>query len=355
MRVKSLKWDWIAKRAIQQWRTDRPAVMAVDTETEGTGFYDSPFAVTLAWRNADGVQSHYIERGYGDDLPQLLDRTPTLVFHNAKFDLQKLLLVGVLDRDRLSSERIEDTETLAYLTNEHWDKHLKVLARDLLGLNTDETKQVKKAREKLKKELGLRSIDEVRYHMIPRPILYPYAKKDAVFTLLLHEYLRPGIARFEELEALYAQEMELALAVLDVEAAGMKVRLDYVQEQIKDCNREMLEAEFVISDTTQKKVWYPERQGQKTPEGCFNPNSWQQILAELAEAGIEAVGTDEVTLGKIDYPLAAAIVKLRKAKKLRDTYFRAMLNEQQGGIQHPWFNISRVVSGRFSSSAAKED
>jgi DNA polymerase I-like protein with 3'-5' exonuclease and polymerase domains len=366
-RLKRLNFEALATVAYNRWAVDQPEIMAVDTETEGVGFFDPAFCVTVAWRNDSGVcrvsktrtcvcpngachiQSHYFERGYGGMLPSMLDKTPMLVFHNAKFDLQKLILAGVLERDRLSGDRFEDTETLAYLSNEHWDKHLKVLARDLLGLQTDEAKVVRKAREQVKKELGIRYIDDVGFHMIPRTVIYPYAKKDAEFTLLLYELLRGRIAAFQELENLYHSEKELALAVLDIEAAGMGVRLDYVDEKIKEYNRRVLEQELIISDITGKKVWYPERKGQKTPEGCYNPNSWQQV-AEV----IGTKKTDVKTLATLAHPLAAATVKLRQDKKTLNTYLRAIKAEQRNGVLHPWFNISRVVTGRFSSSKADE-
>ena len=328
--------------------------MAVDTETEGLGFYDPAFCATVAWRNSDGVQSHYFElsdsaaRKY---LKAVLG-SPILIFHNAKFDLQKLLMAELISRESLSGSTIEDTQTLAYLVNEHWDLHLKPLAKNLLGLETKESAAVAKARRAVKKELGLSSVKEVGYHQLPRPVIYPYALKDAEFTLLLWEKLRPIVAE-RGLDDLYARERELALVVLDMESRGLAVDLDYCEAEIKRLNGSILEREFRVIDLTGKKVFNPVKQGQKTPEGYINLGSWQQLLAEFKERGVDLDATNKDALSRVSDELAELIIGLRNDKKLRDTYFRGILKEQRNGIIHPWFNIARVRGGRFSSSAAE--
>lgn len=349
-RIKEYNYEYLARTAYERWLADTPSVMAVDTETTGLGFYDEAFCVTVAW---DGF-SGYFERGVFDEgLAKILKDTPRLVFHNAKFDLQKLILAGVINRDDLSPDRVEDTECIAYLIDERREKKLKTLARDVLGLSTNEDLALRAAKMKLKKELGLSHIKDISYDMLPRATLLPYALKDAEFTFRLWQALRPYI-QARDLQDLFAREMELMLVVLDLEANGMAVDLPYVDETTKRYNGKVLAAEMRITDLTGLKVWYPTKSGQKTPENCFNPNSWQQLLEELAKRGTKLEATDKKTLEGANDELATVILELRHYKKLLSTYLLAIKAEQRGCLIHPWFNLNKVVSGRFSSSGADD-
>lgn len=356
-RIKELRFDNIARLGYEAWLRDDPHAIAVDTETTGFTWYDTAFCATVAWMGKDGVQSHYFEleqskvdtRGM---LAEMLGRTPVLVFHNAKFDLQKLIAAGTLTRSDLSSQRIEDTECLYHLLDPHGEKKLKPLARDILGETTNEAEAIRKACSKLK----IRKRDpDFGYHLLPRTVVYPYALKDAEFTIRLWQALAPRVGAFDDLTKLYQTEMELTLVLLDVEAKGMRVDLAYVDEAIKQTNGEILKCEFVIEDITGKKVWYPEKQGQKTPEGRFNPNSHQQIAAEFERSGVVVENTKEETLARMDHPLAESILELRGKKKLLNTYLMNIKHETRDGIIHPAFRQHGAKTGRMSSAGEKGD
>lgn len=361
-RIKTLNFWNLGIAGYEAWKEANPRAIAVDTETTGFTWYDTAFCATVAWDTGDGVQSHYFELEYEPDLlgplAEMLARTDTLVFHNAKFDLQKLIAAGVLQRSDLSSRRIEDTEGMYHLLDPFSEKKLKVLAERLLGEHTSEAKAIgaaKKAIQKeYKKEHGktLYSKD-IGYHMLPRPILYPYALKDAEFTYRLYEQLAPRITG--TLGPLYAREKELILVLLDVEAKGMRVDLEYVDSTIKDLNGKIMVREHTIEDITGKKVWYPERSGQKTPEGCFNPNAWQQVQEAFKARGVEIPDTKEETLAAVGDDLAEAIVKLRGDKKLLNTYMMNIRKEQRDGIIHPGFKVFQPKTGRMSSASEKGD
>lgn len=292
---------------------------------------------------------------------------PRLVFHNAKFDLQKLILAGVLPRDRLSSERIEDTEGIAHLLNEHQEKKLKTLALTVLGIDdtimvpyksgqkkgelhavSREAEHLRRARTKLKltKEDG--------FHLLPREVLVPYALKDAEFTLHLFEVLHDRIMDYADSAELYAHEKELILAMLDVEAAGIAVDDPYVDATIKETNLAILKTEREIEEVTGLKVWYPPKAGVKTPEGCFNPNAPEQIKAVFAERGILLPNTKEETFKALDDDLGRLIQALKKDKKLVSTYLLNIKKEERDGLIHPNFKLFKPVTGRMASGKVEE-
>lgn len=332
-----------AEAAVQRWASDQPEYVAVDTETTGVAFFDTPFCVTVAWGEAAGgsipVEGHYFELGFDNRIEaaliRLLRGTPNLVFHNAKFDLQKLALVGLLDPNALDPHTVWDTECLAHLLDEHRVKRLKVLARDLLGEETDEEEVVRAARRKhkLRKEDG--------YNLLPREVVVPYAIKDAEFTIRLFHQLKPLLDAKPDLVSLNRMEQELTFTLLGMETRGMKLDLEYVEKTTKEYGTRALVQEMLIRDMTGDEE--------------FNPNSPKQIMEAFATLGITLEGTDKATLRHTDHPLSQAILELRSVKKMHGTYLKAMLSEQQDGIIHPSFRQHGTKTGRMSSGGAEYD
>ena len=307
--------------------------LAVDTETTGLGWYDEAFLVSFAERSGSFALSlrdpEELERAR-----EMLGTGMSLVFHNAKFDLQKLILAGLLDRDNLPE--FHDTEALAHLLDEHRSKRLKDLARDLLGLETDEADVIKAEKRKLKltKDDG--------YDKLPRELVIPYAIKDAEYTLGLYEYLWPRLCRFPELVELYHQEMALTRALLEMEAHGMGVDVEYLEETAKEYAGEILKVELEIQEIT----------GIEDPKF---PNSPKQILEWFAEHGVELTATDRAALEAVSHPLGERLLALRKLRKIEGTYLRGLLKEQRDGIVHPWIRQHGTVTGRTSSGGYSGD
>lgn len=254
------------------------------------------------------------------------------VFHNAKFDLQKLQLAGILDE--WDWYRIHDTECLMHLVDEQQPKALKRLAKDLLGLETDEAEVLRAARSKLK----LRKADG--YHALPRDVIEPYARKDAEFTLLLFEHLWPLVSEDAELLALYRTEQELMGVLYDMEAAGLGVDMEYVNDKTKELASEILQLDLHVRDLV--------------GDEDFNPGSWQQITAALAARGHQVGSTKKAVLATLDDDLARDILDLRHVSKLYGTYFKALQGETREGILHPNFKQWGTRGRRFSSGANDE-
>lgn len=398
------------------WR-DRPKVVAFDTETEGFNWHDPAFCATVAWERrapemacigtgpgpknvllggdnvvtyptfkglkeaGPGLEVHYFETSDRFDCrPMLADmfRIPeVLVGHNLKFDLHRGIAGGWIDRSRLTPEGIEDTEALAHLDDEHRVKGLKSLAVLLLGEDVEyvevevksgkrkgeidrvprEKWELEQAKKWAKKEYGLKSVKDVGYHLLPRGTVYPYALKDAEFTLRLYDLLKPRIEQYEDLSSLYRQEMELSLVFLDLEARGLGVRPDYVDEQIKHFTNSVLQIERRIGAIVGKELVSAVLPRGKPAEerAKFNPNSPEQILEFFKDAGVPVSSTEADELKKVDHPLAQEIVALRHDLKLRNTYFMAIKEGQRDGVFHPAVRQHGTVTGRSSSGKAKGD
>jgi DNA polymerase-1 len=318
--------------------------VAIDTETTGVGFYDEPFCVTLSWRPdpESPVRSAYIslERHIGgchDSLRDVLQSVPKWVFHNAKFDLQKLVLVGILNEQSLDAQRLEDTQTIYHLLDENDRKGLKYLARKILKEETDEEEVLKVVRRKLKltKDDG--------YQYIPRHILQPYAMKDTEFTLRLWEILRPRLEkRGEDLVDLYRSAMRGKLVLLRMEANGFALDMEYLDRVTSEYGAAVMQGWQNIVALTGK------------PD--LNPNSPAQLIEAFADMHLYVGSTAKEALREVADrntkagELAALILCYREDAKIHKTYLRGLQNEQRNGIIHPSFNDDAAKTGRMSSS-----
>lgn len=308
-------------------------VLAIDTETTGVDWHDDAFMISVATDEYSAVYDKRIMSAneWRDALFTVkvkLISADKIIMHNAKFDIQKLCRLGF--SLNLFLHKFEDTQALVHLIDEHQSTSLKHLARVYLGETTDEDEVLKvyRRKAKLKKEDG--------YEPIPHEILAPYAKKDAEFTLRLYEHL---INRFPpQLQDLYELEKNMTIALLAVEARGMRVDRNYIVNKRREYGT---------------KIYWTKQRIAELSGSDFNPQSPQQVLAALEARGVRVSKTDKATLASVDDELASLIVELREANKIKATYFDAMYDETKTGVLHPNFRQHGTRTGRMSSGAAE--
>jgi DNA polymerase I-like protein with 3'-5' exonuclease and polymerase domains len=365
-------------RFVKAWEEDQPTKIAFDTETTGLEFFDTPFCVTVSWFKETGEQeSHYVELEREDGsqaVRDLFKQARVVIGHNLKFDLQKLILVGLVDEGYPRRVGCHDTEALAHLDDEHRGKRLKDLAVELLDIEEEtievevqsgknkgtlrrlpkEKYEIEKARLWAKKEYGLNSVKEVGYHLLPRGVVVPYAISDARYTLSLYEHLLPRITRFSDLTDLYRQEMQVTRFLLDMERQGMGVDIPYVDAKVIEFRKRCLRHEKEIEGIVGKPV----RTGKIAPKErdlYFNPQSNDELRSYFGHRGIVRESYDADALAEIDDPLAKKIVELRKDAKLLGTYLEAIAKEQRDSVLHPSTRQHGTVSGRTSSGKEEGD
>lgn len=332
----------------EELRRDKPTHVALDTETKGLEFHDEAFAMSCAWQHEGKVKSFYVDlENEADEAREIVAATNIAIFHNAKFDLQKLILGKILER-RI---KFEDTEGLAHLLDEHRPKRLKYLAKELLGFETDEDEVLKATRRRLK----LKKSDG--YHKIPREVLEPYALKDAEFTLLLYCKLYPQLQANSDLVGLYRREKELTWILLDIETKGLGLDAEYIKSTLKQYSLDEVKLELTCRTQAQNEE--------------FNPRSNPQIKEYFEGKGIIRDKYDKSTLLAIKDPMGQAILSLRTTAKMRSTYLSPMYQvvmeskesesqelvsntEPELPILHPHFKQYKPVTGRMASGKMEE-
>ncbi len=252
------------------------------------------------------------------------------------------------------------------------DEGLKALAVSVLGENdtvrlqvqsTGEWKEVPRekweideARKWAKKEYGLKTVAEVGYDLLPRGTVVPYAIKDAEWTFRLAQVLHPQILAIPGVCDLYTSEMALSTGALySLERAGLKVRTDYLDAQIKAYRTKVLQHELDIEQIVGKPV----RTGAIPPKErhqFFNPASNKELAEYFELAGFSYDSYDADTLKTMAHPMAAKLISYRSDKKLLETYFTALRAEVgDDGLYHPSIREHGTVSGRASSGANLAD
>jgi len=139
--------------------------------------------------------------------------------------------------------------------------------------------------------------------------------------------------------------------LLDIQNNGILIDVPYFEQVARDLAEEIEEIEEEINksdDAERYPIIY------KEPFNYSSPNCLKRILFEMND--VEAVkftgkgneSVDEEALGKIDYWMCKEIVKVRKLKKLKDTYISQYLRGECDGVVHPEFPLHTVTSFRSS-------
>ena len=360
-RIREYNFARFSKYCYQQIMRDQPAILAVDTETSGSSFYDEAFCVTMSWSDPDfRIRNAYFELGdvdfAEDKVKEILSLAKDvwgteLVFHNAKFDLQKLTWGDMMDWSEWQPHRIQDTEAIWHLLHPNDRKSLDVLTTKHLGLgqinvptktgkNAGKDRLVTKSKHELAQYLrdnGLKAEDG--YHMLPRTLLAPYAMKDTEYTLRLYIKGAPKIV--DGLLDAYRMEQEVSFALLHMEAAGMRLDMDYLTKTTSEFGVRVMESAAKIAELSGR------------PD--INPNAQEQLKKALAARGYETESTDKHHLRRIDDDLAREILNYRYVSKIHSDKLRPMIDEQQDGIIHPWIRQHGAKTGRTSGGTAQPD
>lgn len=350
-------------------------LVAIDTETTGVEWDDEPFLATVAYYDKQGnVSSFFYDLRNSHDrlrLQYLLyyetDKTDILVFHNAKFDLQKLRLAGF---DIPEDKAYHDTMIMAHLLDENQPKGLKELARRYLNETTDEEDAIREA----KKKYGLKPGDG--YDKLPLDVVVPYALKDAEFTLRLCSVFYHMILD-KDLKELYDREIKFSTALGRMETNGLMVnssrlggnmmianlRLKAASKKFFDVvGKPVLEDHMLIAQVLEEPKRNKRGEVTRTHETkkevaervnttCVNLNSPLQLKQLLFEHGIVVDSTGEDELKQYsDFPVVQSILEYREWSKMLNTYLKGVQKETgTDGLLHPHFRVTGTVTGRLSS------
>ncbi len=256
--------------------------------------------------------------------------------HNAKFDIEMLLRLGIT-----VAGVAFDTMIAAGLLGKAMA--LKDLAFYELAL-PDSLPTIDKL-------IG-KGAKQTTFDYVPIDRALPYAAADADMTLRLVEKLRPLVEERDQTRVLFAEiEMPLIAVLVEMERAGIKLNVDYLRKLSKQMGHDIAALEQEIHQQA---------------GGKFNINSVHQMnevffqRLNLPTEGLRktltgiyslAAGALEKLIGT--HEIVRLILRYRHLSKLRSTYVDALpkLAHTETERVHTSFNQMGTSTGRLASSS----
>ena len=339
--------------AFSEWLRRRGPV-AVDTETTGLDIFRTDYRLRLlivgdregAWvLPAEWMAPEALKR-VGRLLEIHAAEVAPICFHNATFDRLVLDRAGVLPLVGLSTAEWEDTRLQAHLLDPRAKQEggLGHGLKDLSDFWIDSSASAE-GQEALRavfkenrwsKDEGWSKID------LDQEDFVRYAGLDAILTARLFALQEPHM-RNRDYGRLYAFEKEVAALCARMERRGLLVDAGYVEGSLLPFLEEM-EAEGLKEAAS----W-----------GVENVNATAQVAEALAACGWTAEEftptgkpkVDKAVLEALgdDYPVAAAVMKAKRAGKWMASYAYPLLEDVDSeGRIHPKINSLQARTARMS-------
>jgi DNA polymerase I len=282
----------------------------------------------IEWRNMDRGRTL-------DRLKEVLyDESIGKVLHNAIFDIAMFRRHGY---DLLGV--VWDTQTAMHLLNENEPSFkLKDLAPKYLKVEASTFEEL----------FG----KDAQFKDVPIDIALVYAAKDTHLTWRLYEFQLKHMSKMPTILKYYTEiEVPLLYVIVDLEANGYILDLDYAREYGEELHRRANELEKWLIE-----ILTPHHDG----EGSINLNSPAQMRPAMSKAiGKELPNMDAKKTLK---PLAktneivAKYLEYKNVTKLSSTYIDTLPTKQNPTTKrwHSRFNPMGTVTGRFSSGKDKE-
>ncbi len=144
------------------------------------------------------------------------------------------------------------------------------------------------------------------------------------------------------------------LAFAQMEAAGIRIDVEYLDKAIRKTKRKIHYLEKDIADSEVMRKW------RRTFKSKTNMESNDQLGVILFDVmgftctTLTPTGkykTDEKSLGSVDHPFVQTHLRIKKLRKILSTYLIGLRREVVDGFVHPVFNLHTVLTYRSSSNA----
>ena len=317
----------------------RDEIVAIDLETTGLHWWKADTYFGIAIATSEGAWYFDIRRDPGivqwlrDEIP----KCRLMCNHNLKFDAHFM-------PELLTASRIHCTMIAEALIDEHRQSYSLDSIVKYRGLGA-------------KVDLEWDKSDMIN---APYEMMEMYASEDARLARNLCIDQIKDIKE-QELETVFAMEMDLFRVITDIEEWGVPVDVQAAHDAIPKLT-------VMISDTqtelnTLAGTAVNVNSGPQV-KALFNPERISETRWKLSDGTIApgtrggSVSLTQDVLRSMNDPLAALIVRLRKLIKARDTFVMGhVLGYQHGGIVHTSFNQTRTefdsgtATGRLSSTS----
>jgi DNA polymerase-1 len=254
--------------------------------------------------------------------------------HNLKYDLKVLLKY-----DLKVAGPFFDTMIAHYLINPDMRHNMDVLAETYLNYSPQSITEL----------IGKKGKNQGSMRDVPLDQQTQYAVEDADITLQLKHHFEKELAEAHTTELFKTLELPLVEVLTDMEAEGINLNVNFLNELSKTLTADIaiLEKEIFIEVGETFNLASPKQLGvilfeklklvdkpKKTKTGQYS--TAEDILSYLAK----------------EHPIVAKILEWRSLQKLENTYVSALPNDLNPRTQriHTVYNQAVAATGRLSSN-----
>ena len=254
--------------------------------------------------------------------------------HNLKYDLKVLLKY-----DLKVAGPLFDTMIAHYLINPDMRHNMDVLAETYLNYSPQSITEL----------IGKKGKNQGSMHDVPLDQQTQYAVEDADITLQLKHHFEKELAEAHTTELFKTVELPLVEVLTDMEAEGINLNVNFLNELSKTLTADIaiLEKEIFIKIGETFNLASPKQLGvilfeklklvdkpKKTKTGQYS--TAEDILSYLAK----------------EHPIVVKILEWRSLQKLENTYVSALPNDLNPRTQriHTVYNQAVAATGRLSSN-----
>jgi len=254
--------------------------------------------------------------------------------HNLKYDLKVLLKY-----DLRVAGPLFDTMIAHYLINPDMRHNMDILAETYLNYSPQSITEL----------IGKKGKNQGSMRDVPLDQQTQYAVEDTDITLQLKHHFEKELAEALTTELFKTVELNLVEVLTDMEAEGINLNVDFLNELSKTLTADImiLEKEIFTEVGETFNLASPKQLGvilfeklklvdkpKKTKTGQYS--TAEDILSYLAK----------------DHPIVAKILEWRSLQKLENTYVSALPNDLNPRTQriHTVYNQAVAATGRLSSN-----
>ncbi|MFD0384480.1 DNA polymerase [Streptomyces stramineus] len=324
-------------------------LLAHDSETTGLDWWNASPGGFLArlWQFGTADESFVIpvEKGpaFQDATRWALRTVRRLIAHNGTFDMHVAEQCLGLPMEELAPKSW-DTKLLAHLVDGRAAKEggpgLKLEELTKYYICETIAGEVKGSMTAIAAELGVKKAEVWPAIPLDHRGYLLYAGMDPILAYRLFKILMPKVPARSRNKGLISWEHRLAHITAQIERTGYLLDAEYAEAKSEELAGEQAKWENVAR-----------------LEGVDNVNSNQQIITALEKRGIRLtkktkkgnLAVDDEVLTGIGIPLTDAIIRAKKAKKWKATWFdRALQGQDQEGRVHATVNSCQARSARMT-------
>ena len=338
------QYQWVnspAGRSLLLEKLLEQTSVCFDTETTGLNALQAELVgIAFSWEPHKGyylampANKEETQRIIDDFRPFFENPQIEKIGHNLKFDLKvllkyKLKVVGPLF----------DTMIAHYLINPDMRHNMDVLAETYLNYSPQSITEL----------IGKKGKDQGNMRDVSLDQQTQYAVEDTDITLQLKHHFEKELAEAQTTELFKTVELPLVEVLTDMEAEGINLNVDYLNDLSKTLTADIAVLEkdiytevgetFNLASPKQLGVILFEKlklvdKPKKTKTGQYS--TAEDILSYLAK----------------DHPIVAKILEWRSLQKLENTYVSALPNDLNPQTQriHTVYNQAVAATGRLSSN-----